>query len=183
MSEDLIQRVLKTIAASKRIPRDSVTIDSQFEQLGIDSMYAVEILFALENEFDINIPNEEVQQVRNVRQMCEGVAKLVAAKSEGSKFSVSAPEFKAATDPQLSPASTAPAVTEVDTNLVTGPRRRLTVADLAVASPFVNLEHTGWRIDAARHPKTAAYVAAIHARPSFAPIITQERGFFAQAAA
>ena len=85
MSEDLIQRVLKTIAASKRIPRDSVTIDSQFEQLGIDSMDAVEILFALENEFDINIPNEEVQQVRNVRQMCEGVAKLVAAKSEAAK--------------------------------------------------------------------------------------------------
>lgn len=84
MSEDLIQRVLNTIAASKRIPRESVTIDSEFEQLGIDSMDAVEILFALENEFDINIPNEEVQQVRNVRQMCEGVAKLVAAKAEAA---------------------------------------------------------------------------------------------------
>jgi acyl carrier protein len=84
MSEDLIQRVLNTIAASKRIPRESVTIDSEFEQLGIDSMDAVEILFALENEFDINIPNEDVQQVRNVRQMCAGVAKLVAAKSEAA---------------------------------------------------------------------------------------------------
>lgn len=85
MSDDLIQRVLNTIAASKRIPRESVTIDSEFEQLGIDSMDAVEILFALENEFDINIPNEEVQQVRNVRQMCEGVAKLVAAKAAANQ--------------------------------------------------------------------------------------------------
>jgi acyl carrier protein len=84
MSDDLIQRVLNTIAASKRIPRESVTIDSEFEQLGIDSMDAVEILFALENEFDINIPNEDVQQVRNVRQMCAGVAKLVAAKAEAA---------------------------------------------------------------------------------------------------
>jgi len=81
MSEDLIDRVLNAIATSKRIPRETVTIDSEFEQLGIDSMDAVEVLFALENEFDISIPDDEARQVRNVRQMCEGVAKLVAAKS------------------------------------------------------------------------------------------------------
>lgn len=80
MSDEFIQRVLKTMAKSKRIPVESVTIDSEFQQLGIDSMDAVEILFALENEFDITIPDEEVRSVRSVRQMCEGVAKLVAAK-------------------------------------------------------------------------------------------------------
>jgi acyl carrier protein len=48
-------------------------------------MDAVEILFALENEFDISIPDEDVRNVRNIRQMCEGVAKLVAAKADGAK--------------------------------------------------------------------------------------------------
>ncbi|MGA2133735.1 MAG: phosphopantetheine-binding protein [Bryobacteraceae bacterium] len=81
MSDELIERVRKVIATSKRIPEDRVTIDSAFEELGIDSMDAVEILFALENEFDINIPDEEVKHVRNVRQMVEGVEKLVAAKA------------------------------------------------------------------------------------------------------
>ena len=81
MSEELTQRVLKTIATSKRIPAETVTIDSEFQELGIDSMDAVEILFALENEFDISIPDDEVRNVRNVRQMCEGVEKLVLAKS------------------------------------------------------------------------------------------------------
>jgi acyl carrier protein len=80
MSDELIQRVLKVIATSKRLPPETVTIDSSFEQLQIDSMDAVEILFALENEFDISIPDDEVRSVRDVRQMCEGVAKLVAAK-------------------------------------------------------------------------------------------------------
>ena len=61
-----------------------MTIDSEFEQLGIDSMDAVEILFALENEFDVSIPDDEVRTVRNVRQMCEGVERLVAAKSAGN---------------------------------------------------------------------------------------------------
>lgn len=81
MSEELNQRVLKVIATSKRIPLETVTIDSEFEQLNIDSMDAVEILFALENEFDISIPDDEVRNVRNVRQMCAGVERLVAAKS------------------------------------------------------------------------------------------------------
>lgn len=81
MSDELIQRVRKVIAASKRIPEERVTVDSAFEELGIDSMDAVEILFALENEFDISIPDEEVKTVRNVRQMVEGVGKLLVAKA------------------------------------------------------------------------------------------------------
>jgi acyl carrier protein len=44
-------------------------------------MDAVEILFALENEFDINIPDEEVRHVSTVRQMAEGVEKLIADKA------------------------------------------------------------------------------------------------------
>jgi acyl carrier protein len=85
MSEELIQRVLKVIATSKRIPLETVTIDSDFQQLGIDSMDAVEILFALENEFDISIPDDEVRTVRNVRDMCTGVEKLVNAKDAGGQ--------------------------------------------------------------------------------------------------
>jgi acyl carrier protein len=85
MSEELIHRVLKVIATSKRIPLETVTIDSDFQQLGIDSMDAVEILFALENEFDISIPDDEVRSVRSVRDMCTGVEKLVAAKAAGGQ--------------------------------------------------------------------------------------------------
>jgi acyl carrier protein len=87
MSDDLIQRVLNVIAKSKRIPRENITIDSGFEQLAIDSMDAVEILFELENEFDINIPDDAVRHVRNVRQMCEGVEKLLAAKAAAANQS------------------------------------------------------------------------------------------------
>jgi acyl carrier protein len=85
MSDELIQRVIKVIATTKRIPLDSVTIESDFLQLGIDSMDAVEILFALENEFDISIPDDDVRSVRSIRQMCEGVEKLLVAKSAGGK--------------------------------------------------------------------------------------------------
>jgi acyl carrier protein len=48
-------------------------------------MDAVEILFALENEFDVSIPDDEVRSVRGIRQMCEGVDRLLLAKSAGGK--------------------------------------------------------------------------------------------------
>ncbi len=57
---------------------------------------------------------------------------------------------------------------------------RLTLADLAVASPFVNFAHVGVEAQAATHPKTAAFVEAILGRPSFAPIVAQEKAFFAR---
>jgi acyl carrier protein len=77
MSEELTERVLKTIAKTQRIPVERVTIDSTFEGLGIDSMDGVNILFALENEFNIAIPDEAAKQIRSIREMVEGVAKLL----------------------------------------------------------------------------------------------------------
>jgi acyl carrier protein len=83
MSDDLIQRVRAVIANSQRMPIEKISIDSSFQELGIDSMDAVNILFGLESEFDINIPDEETKEIRTVRQMAEGVEKLLAAKSAG----------------------------------------------------------------------------------------------------
>jgi len=56
---------------------------------------------------------------------------------------------------------------------------RLTLADLSVASPFVNLDHIGVALDAARHPRTKAYVDAILARPSFSGWVAKEKAFLA----
>jgi glutathione S-transferase len=60
---------------------------------------------------------------------------------------------------------------------------RLTLADIAVASPFANLAHIDVRPDAARWPRTTAYVDAILGRPSFAGWIARERAFLERPAA
>ncbi len=75
--EDLTQRILRIIAETQRKDPAQVTIDSSFEELGIDSMDGVNIVFALENEFDVNVPDEEVKTIRNVRGMVEGVRTLI----------------------------------------------------------------------------------------------------------
>jgi len=77
MSNELVQRVLKVIAEAQRLPIEKVTIESSFEELGIDSMDGVSLLFALENEFDISIPDSAARNIHSVRAMVEGVAKIV----------------------------------------------------------------------------------------------------------
>ncbi|MGH7552852.1 MAG: acyl carrier protein [Longimicrobiales bacterium] len=81
MPDELTQRVLNVIAATQRLAPERVTISSTFEELGIDSMDGVNVLFALENEFDISIPDDQAKTIRSIAEMVEGVRKLV----EGSR--------------------------------------------------------------------------------------------------
>jgi glutathione S-transferase len=54
---------------------------------------------------------------------------------------------------------------------------RLTLADIAVASPLANLRHASTILDAGRYPNVRAFAAAHHARPSFAGILASETRF------
>jgi len=60
---------------------------------------------------------------------------------------------------------------------------RLTLADIAVASPFANLRHMNVELDPARYPRTLAYVERILERPRFKPWIERETAMLQPAAA
>jgi glutathione S-transferase len=60
---------------------------------------------------------------------------------------------------------------------------RLTLADLAIASPMANLPYMGMSIDSERYPRLAEYVTKILSRPSFAPWIERETAIMAKVAA
>lgn len=81
MSEDLIARVAAVIAKTQKIPPETVTIDKTFAELKIDSLDGINILFALESEFDVDIPDEAAREIKTVREMVEGIEKLLAVKN------------------------------------------------------------------------------------------------------
>lgn len=58
----------------------------------------------------------------------------------------------------------------------------LTLADISVASPFVNLQHLNCALDADRHPKTVAFMERILTRPSFQTMIEKEAKFLERTA-
>lgn len=82
MHEDITARVIRVIAATQHIPVESITAESTFEQLKIDSMDGINIVFALENEFGVEIPDEEAKNIRGVADVKAGIEKLLAKKAE-----------------------------------------------------------------------------------------------------
>jgi len=60
------ERVIATIAKNREIPADSIRVESTFEELGLDSLDSFEILYALEQEFDVVIPDEAARGLRTV---------------------------------------------------------------------------------------------------------------------
>jgi acyl carrier protein len=78
MPDDVMSRVIRVIAETQRIPVDSVKPESTFEDLKIDSLDGINIVFAIENEFNINVPDDAAKSLRSVNDVALGVEKLLA---------------------------------------------------------------------------------------------------------
>src|SRR5579884_3368768 len=86
-SIDLGTQVIRVIAQTQRIPVETIALDSTFDELKIDSLDGINIVFAVENEFGINIPDEAVQNLKSVRDTVEGVRKLLTEKTPAASSS------------------------------------------------------------------------------------------------
>jgi len=84
-NEELTERVRGIIAAAQHVPVEKIAADSTFEELGIDSLDGINILFAVESEFNINIPDDAAQKIRSVRDVVDGIAKLLESGGGGAK--------------------------------------------------------------------------------------------------
>jgi acyl carrier protein len=78
MPDDVMSRVIRVIAETQRIPADTVKPESTFEELKIDSLDGINIVFAIENEFNVNVPDEAAKSLRSVGDVAAGVEKLLA---------------------------------------------------------------------------------------------------------
>lgn len=62
-------RIIKMIADQLQIDEEQVKPDASFmDDLGADSLDTVELIMALEEEFDIEIPDSEAEKIRTVQQ-------------------------------------------------------------------------------------------------------------------
>lgn len=78
MPNDVMSRVIRVIAETQHVPADSIKPESTFEELKIDSLDGINIVFAIENEFNINVPDEAAKELRSVTDVAQGVEKLLA---------------------------------------------------------------------------------------------------------
>ncbi len=63
------ERVKKIVADQLGVKEDTVAADSSFvDDLGADSLDTVELVMALEDEFECEIPDEEAEKITTVQQ-------------------------------------------------------------------------------------------------------------------
>ena len=76
------QTIFDIIAKTCSVPRDRITLDSTLKDLDVHSLDAVQVLFEIEDKFDISVPEREDQySAGTVRDLIEGVDRLLAAKA------------------------------------------------------------------------------------------------------
>ncbi|HVF48485.1 MAG TPA: acyl carrier protein [Pyrinomonadaceae bacterium] len=78
MPEAIAERVIETIARSQKVSAEQITLDTTFAELGMTSLDALGLIFDLEEEFGVEIPNEEAMGLRDVRQSVESISKLMS---------------------------------------------------------------------------------------------------------
>jgi len=78
MPDPVAEKVIATLASVKRIPADTITLDTNLQQMGIDSLDVFSLLFELENAFKISIPDDDVRSIKTVNDIVEGVKRLLA---------------------------------------------------------------------------------------------------------
>lgn len=69
---DVLDRIVKVVSEELAISEDEITEDASFiDDLGADSLDVVELIMALEEEFDIEIPDEDAEEIATVSDAVE----------------------------------------------------------------------------------------------------------------
>lgn len=76
--EQVAEKVLLALASVKHIPRERISLESSLQDLGFDSLDKITLLFELEQQFQLSIPDEQLRPIRSARDVVEEISKLVA---------------------------------------------------------------------------------------------------------
>ena len=68
--------VFQAIAQEQKCSPDDLTLETQLEDLGIDSLKAITILYQLEEQLDIEIPNELLETIVTLGDIVTNIEQL-----------------------------------------------------------------------------------------------------------
>lgn len=72
------EKLAKIIAEVLNVDANEITLDTTFvDELGADSLDVFQIIMGIEEEFDIEMPNEDVEHIVTVGDAVEEIKKIV----------------------------------------------------------------------------------------------------------
>lgn len=84
MNPEVAEKTINVIAEFKEVDAGSITVETKLEALEMDSLDALNLVFELEEAFDIMIPDEQAFETKTVGEMVAGIEQLLKLKEEGS---------------------------------------------------------------------------------------------------
>ena len=75
MNDNISNRVIDVIARVNKIERKDILLSRSLEELGMDSFDAINLIFALEEEFDVTLP-DEAKDYRFIGEIITGIETL-----------------------------------------------------------------------------------------------------------
>ena len=82
-----LEKLQKIIAEVLNVDTEEVTPDTTFvDDLGADSLDIFQIVMGIEEEFDIEIPTEEVEQIISVGDAVEQIKRLIGQEKRGCRM-------------------------------------------------------------------------------------------------
>ena len=81
MDQEIAKKVIAIVATVKQVSPESIRPESTLNELGIDSLDRINILFELENEFDIDVPDEEARSITSVQGIIDRLSTYLQARA------------------------------------------------------------------------------------------------------
>ncbi len=68
---NVFDRIKALVAEQLRVEEEKISLETTFDELDADSLDVVELIMALEDEFDIEIPDEDAEKIKTVGDAVE----------------------------------------------------------------------------------------------------------------
>jgi acyl carrier protein len=73
---EIERKLIEIVRSEKQIPEDKLTPQTALADAGVDSLDALTILFAIEEQFGISIPDDKARSMKTFGDMIDAVAEL-----------------------------------------------------------------------------------------------------------
>jgi len=80
MKKEIFETIKEILVTSEGIDSESITLDSSFEELNMDSLSGLVLIDELEEKYEIKISNEEVFSIKSIHDAIIKIEELLTAK-------------------------------------------------------------------------------------------------------
>ncbi len=78
--DQIRQEIIDTIANLNKIPKEKIDPAVDFRDTELDSFALVEVVFSLENKYDVTFPQETLYELRTINELAELIEKILKEK-------------------------------------------------------------------------------------------------------